>query len=196
MVRNVRKTGALGDAFCGHAGRFGIGEIDLEDVAPFRRDIARTPFFIGALEVSIRDFDPACLLCRDQRHHHELAIFRGAEKNFALLEEFRQHLRGRRCNLAGLGAVEQDVLDRALLVLVTAGRFDQGLRGAQSRRDGAGELAAQKAATLFRDEPGFGKACIADDLLEPGAVELPVQSLEGGIGCDLLGNLGVGEGET
>ena len=112
FLRDVGKAGALGDTFGGGAGRLGIGEINLQDMASLRRYVAGTPFFINALDVRIGDFHPARLLGRDQRHDHELAILRCAEEIFAFLEVFRQHLWGRGRNFAGLGAVEQNEFDR------------------------------------------------------------------------------------
>ena len=49
---------------------------------------------------------------------------------------------------------------------------------------------------MLGDVAGFGEAGIADDLLEPGTFELPIQPLKRRIRRDLLGNLGVREGEA
>ena len=183
---------ALGRRACG----LGIGKIDLQDVAPLGRDIARAPLLIGALEIRIGDFDPTGLLARDQRNDHELAVFGRAKEALALLEILREHLRGRRRNLARERAVEQHVFDRTLLVLIAVGGLDQRPRHAQSGGDRACELPAQQLTALFGDKAGLGVTGITYDLLEPGTVKLAVQSLKRRILGNLLGDLGIGEREA
>ena len=122
--------------------RLGAGKIDLQNVAALRSDIARAAFLVGALEVGVGDFDPLRLLARDQRYDHHFAVFRSAEHDLALVEIFRELLRRRRRNVAGVRAVEQHVFDGALLVLIALGRRDQRLRRIQSGSDRAGELDA------------------------------------------------------
>src|SRR5262249_55471837 len=168
----------------------------LQDVASLRRDIALATVLIGALEIRIGDFDPTGLLARNQGNDHELAVFGRAKEVLAFLEILRQHLRGRRRNLAGERAVEQDVFDRTLLVLIAVRRLDQRPRHAQSRSDRACELPAQQLTALFGDKAGLGVAGITYDLLEPGTVKLAVQSLKRRILGNVLGDLGIGERET
>ena len=58
------------------------------------------------------------------------------------------------------------------------------------------KLAAQQPAPLLGDEARLGEAGVADHLLEADAIELAIRPLEGGIGGDLLGDLGVAEVES
>src|SRR5262249_37905480 len=96
-------------------------------------------------------------------------------------------------NVACERAVEQDVFDRALFVIVAVNRLDQRLRCVQSGSDRSGKLPAQRQPTLFGYETRLGIARIADDLLEARSVELAVGSAECGIVGDEFGDLGIGE---
>ena len=63
-------------------------------------------------------------------------------------------------DVAGLRAVEHDVVDGALLVLEAVERFDRGLRHDDVAADGAGQLLAQRDAALLGDEARLGEAVL------------------------------------
>jgi len=80
-----------------------------------------------------------------------------------------------------------------LLVLIAVCSFDQGLRRARARGDGAGELAAQQPLALRGNIASLGIAGTVDHLLEAETIELAIWSCEGRIGGDHLGDLGIGK---
>src|ERR1043165_8535811 len=107
------------------------------------------------------------------------------------------HVLGRgRGDVAGLGAVEYNVVDRTLLGLVTIECVHPRLGQGHPAADGLRELAPQREAPLLGGETRFGVTGAADDLLEARAVELPVRPLEGRIVGDLARDLGVRDVET
>src|SRR5262249_2858875 len=152
-------------------------------------------FLVSLLEILAGNLDPARALGRQDRNDDHFAIFGRAELRLVLLEIFRQHLGGRSLDLAGLGAVEQHIVDGALLILEAIGRLDH--RGGRNRgpNEGSNELLAQHGAALLRHIALLGKAGAADQLLEALAVELAAWPLEARILHDALGDLGIGHTE-
>ena len=90
---------------------------------------------------------------------------------------------------------KRDVVDAALFVLVALERLDRVLRRLDAARQCQRELAAQIDLALLGDEALFGVAALADQLVEPRAVELAGDAVERRIVGDALGQFGVGDVE-
>src|SRR5207248_9792917 len=128
------------------------------------------------------------LLARNQGEHDELAVFGGAEQHLARVVIFGELLRRGRRSFAGLGTIDENVFDRALLILVAIGGSKQGLGRVHAGSNRATELTPQQATALLLDETSFRVARVADDLLETETIELTVRAKEHGVGGDLLGH--------
>ena len=76
----------------------------------------------------------AMQLGRREHEHDDLAVFGGAEQHFAIVIIFGEDIGRRRRYVAGVRLVEQDVFDRALLILVAVDGLGQCLWAASPRR--------------------------------------------------------------
>src|SRR5262249_46394102 len=152
---------------------------DLLELPALRCDVACTPLVVRALELLVGNADPACVLARNKRKDDQLAELGRAELGLALFEIFGEHLRRRRRDLAGLGAVKQHIVDRALFVVVAVRGLDLGLRNDRRSDHRVNELPTQHPAALLGNVTSFGEATLAQQYFEALPVELAVRSLEG-----------------
>ncbi len=113
-----------------------------------------------------------------------------------LLEIFFEHVGRRRRDIAGLRRTQSDVFDAALLVLVAIDGGDGDGRHVHFADQALRQLPAQHDAPLLLDIAAFGETGLADQLLEPRAVELAGEPAEVRIGGDAAGDLGVADAEA
>src|SRR5262249_14002580 len=114
----------------------------------------------------------------------------------ALLEIFREFLRRRRRNVAGLGRAEQNIFDGTLFVLVTVERLRRGFRGGHVAADRHRHFPAQGHAALLGGKAGLVIAGVANDVFEPLAIELAGWSAKRRIVHDQPGDFRVREAQA
>ena len=113
-----------------------------------------------------------------------------------IVEIAGQRFRRGRIDGARLCCVELDVVDRALLVLETAQRFDQRFRRLKTGRDRAGDLPSQRHPALVGDIALLGVAELADHPLKTQRIEFAVDALEIRIAEDEAHGLRIGLSKT
>ena len=113
-----------------------------------------------------------------------------------LVVVFRDRLRRRRWDFAGFRAVQHDVVDGALLIVVAVLRVRHGLGRRDLGGDGVGDLAPHGEALLLGGEALLGEARVPNELLKTRAVELAGRRLERRIVHDLPRDLGVRDVEA
>ena len=192
LLGDLEKVRTVGDSFRCLLRLQRIVEADLLHRAALGREVADAPLLIGLLEVRVGDFDLLARSCGNSGKHHDLAVLGRAEHALAVLVVFREHLRRRLGDFAGLRLRQQDVFDGALFVLVAVGRLEQRLRHGRSFQHRARELPAQHLAALVGDIALLGGLRLAQQHLEPLPVELAVRSPQRGVGRDAPRHLGVG----
>ncbi len=143
----------------------------------------------------VGDFAPFADFVRRDHGERQFSVFGRAELGLAFVEIGGERFRRRRIDGAGLGGVELDVVDRALLVLETGQRVDQQLWRLKPGRDGAGDLPAQRHPPLFGEIALFGVAELPDRSLKTSRVELAANALEVRIVVDHAHDLGLGQAE-
>ena len=186
----------LGEPLSGSVCLFGIGEGYLLDLPALGNGVAALAQLVGAFGVLVADFDSLGELLGRNRDNHQLAIFRRPEHRLMRIEIGGELLgRGHR-DVAQLVAVEHDVIDAALLVLVAVDRLGRGLGRGEFADERGCELVAQRLPALLVDEALLGEAGLADQLLEPARVELPVDAVKRRVVGDALGHVGVGNAEA
>ena len=126
-----------------------VGKGNLLQVAPLGRAVAAQVAIIILASVRVADVVGLDDIGRRQRHHGDGAVFGRAELRLVVGEVFLQHLRRRRGDIAGLGAVERDVVDRALFVFIAIIGVRIGLRQRQLAADRLGDLAPQGQPLLL-----------------------------------------------
>ena len=190
------KDCALGDALARGRGFLRVLKHDLAHFALFRRAVLAFVLLVILLGVGIGDRVRLGDVGRRQRQQRDLAVFRRAEQNLALVEIFLQHVRRRGGDIAGLRRPERQIFDGALLVLILIDRRHGGRRHVQIAGDAFGDLPAQQHVALLIDKAGFGIAGLADDLLEKPAVELAVRPAEIRIVGDAADDVGIADAEA
>ncbi len=126
---------------------------------------------------------------------HDLAVFRRAEQDFAVVEIFADLFVGRRRNVAGLCRTERHVSDAAFFVLELIDGVEPGPRRRDVARHRIDDLAAHRGAALIGDEALFREIGVEQRILKSGAVEFAVRRLECRIAGDTARDFGVGEAE-
>ena len=159
----------VGNTICSICRRSGVVKLD-------------RPLVIGLFDVVVGNLHPLRQRRRRHRDGIDLAVVRGAEQDFALVEIFAELRVGRRRNVAGLRRAERYIRDAALFVLELIDGVEPGLR----RRDAAGyavdDLAAQHALPLFGDIALLAIAHVLQHHLKPLAIEIAVHVLQMRIG--------------
>ncbi len=180
------------DAAARGRGFLRVRKYDLRHLALFRRSELVAALLEQLLGILVGDVGPFADLFRRNRDKGDLAIFGGAELGLVVVEIAGQRFRRRRIDRSGLGGVEFDVFDRALLVLEAAERLDHRFRRLETGGDRAGDLAPQRHPALVGDIALLGEAELPDHRLEACRIECAADALEIGIAEDHAHGLGVG----
>ena len=170
-------------------------EYDLLDVTPLRRDIAAAAGIELRLDVGLGDFHPAAEFLGRHRDDFDLAVFGCAEHDFALLEILAELLRRRRRDVARLRRSQRHIFDIALLVLKLVDRFEPSFRHRHVAIDQFDDLPPQHQPALLGNDPLFGHADGAQELIEAVAIELAGRTAERRIFGDAADDFLVGQAE-